>query len=191
MVCDASFGQWWRVHSAGRGAWWFSSSDDPARPEVQIGRFDLRLPFGTCYLGAYLAGAASESLRESGVDAPAAQRAANARCLSQMPLDRWYGERIADFTAPEIDSQGAPTDIAALARSDARPWAEAAHDAGFSGILYRLREDPAHRLGLALFHHAGEHAPPNLVAPVGLVVGLRHELQDLFEGEFRGDPLPR
>ena len=179
------------MHSAAHGAWWFSSCDHPARAEPQIGRFDLPTPFGTCYLGAYLAGSASESLREADVDAAAAQLAANARHLSQMPLDRWYGKPIADFTSREAERHGAPADIAALPRSEARPWARAACAVGFAGVLYRLREDPARRFGLALFGDAGEHPPPGTVAAVPLPVGLRHELEDLFEGEYRGDPLPR
>jgi hypothetical protein len=108
-----------------------------------------------------------------------------------MPLDRWYGTRIADFASPLAVDHGAPSDIAALSRRDARPWANAARTCGFTGILYRLREDPQHRVGLALFGDAGEHPPANQVAPVGLPVGLRREMQDLFHGEFRGDPLPR
>jgi RES domain len=191
VVWDAKFGQWWRIHSAERGAWWFSSSDEPERDESQIGRFDLPSPFGTCYLAAYLVGGAAESLRETGVSEAAAQAASNERHLSQMPLDRWYGTRIADFTSPACDSYGAPPDIAGLSRAEARPWAIAAHDAGFTGIHYKLCEDPAHRVGLALFHEAGEHPPMGAAGGVALPVGLRRGLTDLFEGDSRGDPLPK
>jgi hypothetical protein len=188
---DVSIGDWWRIHSDSYGPWWFSSCDLPVRDEVDIGRFDLPGPHGTCYLGAYPAGAAAEVLRERGVDPPAAQRAADERRLSQMSLQRWSGERFADFTSEHAAPYGAPEDVAGLTRAEARPWAEAAHAAGFKGIVYRLREDPLHRRGLALFHTAGEYPPDNQPFAMGLPVGLRRELADLFEGEFRGAPLPK
>jgi RES domain len=189
VVPDASCGQWWRIHDAANGAWWFASSDSPARAEHDIGRFDLPAPDGTCYLAEDLAAGGAESLREVGVTAAQAQRAANERNLSQMPLDRWYGKRIADFTAPTIRRHGLPVDIAALDRSVARPWALAARRGGFYGILYRLREDPERRRGLALFHDAGEYAPVDQPFPQPIVVGIRHDLVALFDGEYRGDPL--
>lgn len=191
VTVTPSCGQWWRVHSASNGPWWFASSDDPERDESQIGRFDLPTPFGTCYLGAYLAGAAAKSLRESVVSHAKAQEAASERRLSQMPLNRWYGCRLADFTWPGTAAGDAPPDIATLDRGDARQWAAAAHAVGFAGILYRLREDPHRRQGLALFSAAGEHAAPDQPSPQPLPVGLRHELVDLFDGELRGDPLPK
>jgi hypothetical protein len=190
VVPDASWGQWWRIHSAKNGPWWFSAADRPARTEPKIGRFDLPFPNGTCYLGAYLDSAASENLRESTVTAREAQTAADERHLSQMPLGRWYGERIANFTSEDTPRYGAPADIAILDRPCARRWALAAHRSGFQGLLYRLREDPQRRCGLALFGHAGESPPPGQSAPSPLPVGLRKELLALFEGEYRGDPLP-
>jgi hypothetical protein len=130
---DVLLGDWWRIHSDGYGPWRFSSCDLPIREEVDIGRFDLLHPHGTCYLGAYPLGAAAEIFREAGVEAPAAQRAADARRLSQMSLKRWSGERFADFTSRQTVLQGAPEDIAGLTRAEARPWAQAAHEAGFKG----------------------------------------------------------
>jgi len=183
------FGQWWRIHGQANGPWWFSSSDDPPRPAGQIGRFDLPKPDGTCYVAAYLDAAAAESLRQPGVSDAEAQAAANTRRLSQMSLDRWHGQSIADFSSSAAKHFGAPDDIAALDRKDARAWALAAQRAGFRGILYRLREDPSSRLGLALFGPAGEHGPPGQPDPQPLPVGLRRELWDLFDGDYRGDPL--
>jgi hypothetical protein len=189
MVLDPTVGQWWRIHGADHGAWFFASSDATGRAPASVGRLDLSLPNGTCYLGEYLAGAASESLRETGVSHSESQVAANTRRLSQMPLDRWYGKPIADFTSAVLEDHGAPTDIAALPRADARRWAEAARAAGFDGILYRLGQDPQRRRGLALFGGAGEHAPADQPPAQPLPVGLRKELTDLFNGEYRGDPL--
>lgn len=129
--------------------------------------------------------------REAGVEAPAAQRDADKRRLSQMSLKRWDGERFADFTSRRGVAHGAPEDIAGLTRMEARPWAQAAHEAGFKGIIYQLREDPLRRRGLALFHNAGEYPPDNQPFANPLPVGLRTELRDLFEGEYRGAPLPK
>lgn len=186
-----SFGQWWRIHSAEHGPWWFSSADDPIRPEQQINRFDLLAPYGSCYVGNYLDAAAAESMRTPGATPKQAQEAAARRRLSAMPLDRWYDVPIADFTSAAVEWFGAPTDVACLDRVRARPWSWAAHAAGFGGILYRLREDPKRRLGLALFCNAGEDPPSFQPDGVSLPVGLQHELTDLFDGEYRGDPLLR
>jgi hypothetical protein len=126
VVLDPTAGQWWRIHGAAHGAWFFASSDATGRAPASVGRLDLPLPNGTCYVGEYLAGTATESLRETGVSHSESQVAANTRRLSQMPLDRWYGKPIADFTSAAVKHHAAPTDIAALPRADARPWAEAA-----------------------------------------------------------------
>jgi hypothetical protein len=185
------FGQWWRGHNADYGPWFFAS-DDAQRDPKDVGRFDVQPPHGTIYIGDYLAGVAPEAVREQEEAARDSQAAYNARRLSQMPLDQFYGSRIADFTSAAMACLGAPVDVASLSRDAARPWARAAHAGGFAGILYRLREDPKRRLGLALFGKAG--APPEPAGqpfPQPLPVGLRNELHVLFDGDYRGDPLPR
>jgi hypothetical protein len=185
-----SSGHWWRVHGAEYGPWWFASSDRAGRAANEIGRFDLPQPWGTCYVGSYLAAVTAEAMRVSGVDAKAAQEAASRRRLSQMPLDHWHGKKIADFTAVAVEQFGAPADIGALDRSEARPWAMAALNGGFHGMLFSLHEDPERREGLALLGCAGlGHPPDNQPPPVRLPVGLGHEVQELFDGEFRGDAL--
>lgn len=191
VVPDATWGHWWRIHGAKNRPWWFSSADQPPRREDEIGRFDLPFPHGTCYLGSYLDAAAAESLRSQALTPRQAQVAVDKRHLSQTPLDRWYGERIADLTSEAALQYGAPVDLPMLARACSRPWAIAAQRGGFKGILYRLREDPRRRRGLALFGRAGECTPPGQPGSSPLPVGLREELTELFEGEYRGDPLPR
>jgi hypothetical protein len=79
VVPDATWGQWWRIHGALNGPWWFSSSDTPIRDEREIGRFDLPTPCGTCYVADDLSAASAESLREQGVTPAQAQVAANAK----------------------------------------------------------------------------------------------------------------
>jgi hypothetical protein len=187
---DWSFGQWWRIHSKEHGPWFFGSSDMPGCAGASIGRFDLPRPHGTCYVGEYLDGAVPEVLREQGVTHAESQEAANARRLSQMALDRWYELPIADFTSPAVTAHGAPADVASVSRAEGRMWAEATRHAGFHGILYRLGQDPKHRRGLALFYEAGEHALPSQPSPICLPVGLRKDVAELFDGEYRGDPLP-
>lgn len=187
-----TFGQWWRFHGSQHGPWFFASSDAPGRDPASIGRFDLPGPYGACYLGEYTAGTLSEVLREP-VDPPAAQRAADAKRMSAMPLDAYYGQRIADFTSRATRYDGVPRNFDQLSREEARPFAQRAHAGGFAGILYRLHQDPERRLGLALFGTAGPLVPEpaNQPPPVEVVTGLRHELRDLFDGEYRGDPVPR
>ena len=113
--------------------------------------------------------------------------------MSAMPLDSYYGQRVADFTSGATRYLGAPRDFDELSRDAARPVAERAHAAGFVGILYRLHLDPARRLGLALFGPAGplDPEPSNQPAPVVLVARLRNEFLALFDGEYRGDPIPK
>jgi hypothetical protein len=124
-------------------------------------------------------------VRAKGVTPAESQEAINNRCLSQMPLDRWYGLNIADMRAPITLDPGTPVDVTQICRAEARLWALAAHRGGFHGILYRLNQDPDGRRGLALFYEAGEHKPPNVVAPQPIVVGARRELHDLLG--YRGD----
>ncbi len=189
FVLGPAFGQWWKVHSKQYGPWFFAS-DDPQR--ATLGRFDLPAPHGTLYIGDYLGGVAPEAVREQGVTDAESQRAYNDRRLSAIPLDSYHGKRVADFTSGAVRYFGAPVDVASLLRAHARPWARAASYGGFEGILYRLREDPKRRLGLALFGDAGAPDPPaNQPFPQEMPVGLRQEVLTLFDGEYRGDPLPR
>jgi hypothetical protein len=146
-------GWWWRIHWAKHGAWWFASGD---------GWFDLRQPFGTCYVGEHLAGPASEHMRATTTNHARAQRDANERRLSAMPLEPWHNTRIADFTSELAADFNAPRHIECLDHDEARPWAEAAHAGGFAGVLYHLRRDPRKRRGLALFSEAGENPPGNV-----------------------------
>lgn len=161
-----------------------------SRDAVNVGRFDLAAPHGTLYVGDHLGGVAPEAVREPDVTAAESQRAYNDRRLSAMPLDRFYGTRIADFTSGAVRYFSVPVGVASLTRAEARPWARAAHAGGFGGILYRLRDDPERRLGLALFGDAGPaDAPDTQPFPQPLPVGLRQEVLRLFEGGYRGDPL--
>jgi hypothetical protein len=182
---DSSWGQWWRVHWVDRGAWFFATDDPSSRSLESIGRFDLPDPHGTCYVSDEPVTGLAEHVREGGVTPAESQKAINKRSLSQMPLDRWYGRKIADMTSGIPLDSANPVDVTTIGRHAARPWALAAHHGGFGGLLYKLNEDPKQRRGLALFWKAGEHKPSNCVAPQPIVVGARRELGDLLG--YRGD----
>lgn len=185
VILDCSWGQWFRVHWACRSAWFFASDDPRSRDESSIGRFDLLPPNGTCYLSDQPVTGLAEHVRAEAVTPADSQEAINKRRLSQMPLDRWYGCKVADMTSPILLDRSNPVDITAITRREARPWAVAVHRAGFAGILYKLSEDPEQRRGLAVFWSAGEQEPSNVVPPQPIVVGARRELHDLLG--YRGD----
>jgi len=184
VIVTEGWGWWWRVHWADKRAWWFASSDD------SDGRFDLPKPLGTCYVGYDLDGSSQEHMRGETEDHVRSQKVVNDRALSAMPLDRWLGKKIADFTSAAVVHHDAPAEIENLPHDKARLWAVAAQAGGFAGILYRLsmdRREPK-RWGLALFFDAEEHAPPNEQSSIPLPTQLRNELADLI-GAYPDDPL--
>jgi hypothetical protein len=109
----------------------------------------------------------------------------NSRRLSFMPLDHWYGRRIADFR----EARDPLPDVIAITRGEARAWAQAAHVAGLAGVLHRLKKDPHHRCGLAVFGERGPWRPPLPCEPpntVEIPVRARNEWAWLVGRE---DPL--
>jgi hypothetical protein len=184
VIVTETWGCWWRVHRASDGAWWFASSDG------SNGRFDLPKPHGTCYVGYDPEAPTQEHLTGESEDHARSQKVINERALSAMPLDRWRGRKIADFTSAAVVHYGAPAKIEDVPRDQARPWGVAAKEGGFAGILYRLSKDRREpkRWGLALFFEAGEHAPPNEQSRNPLPTQLRNELANLI-GAYPDDPL--
>jgi hypothetical protein len=185
----ASDGQYWRVHPAGLGAWYFASIESHANPH-EVGRFDLPAPMGTCYVGAYDDAVTMEAVVLKGLSPQEQREAVADRNVSAMALDEFYDKPIADFTSPDLEQYGAPRAVELLGRPDARPWALAAHKAGFVGIRYRLRKDPQHRTALALFGPNGPGPKPQTQGePQPFVVGQIHLAGELANREFTGDPL--
>jgi hypothetical protein len=158
----ASDGQYWRVHPAGLGAWYFASIESHAKPE-EVGRFDLPAPMGTCYVGAYDDAVTMEAVILKDLSPQERSEALADRNVSAMALDEFYDKPIADFTAPNVEQYRAPPAVEQLDRPDARPWAQAVYEAGFAGIRYRLRKDPEHRTGLALFGPKGPGPKPQTI----------------------------
>lgn len=183
-IPDPSWGHWWRIHWKEHTPWFFAS-DDGERPEPNVGRFDLPLALGTCYVTVEPLPGMAEHLRTPDVSAPEAQISANQRALSDMPLNPWFGKRLADFASPDVAESGGPADVALLSRAEGRRWALAAQATGYSGIRYRLGQDPCRRLGLALFCAHG-HSDLPFHSTVALPVRPRNELLALF-GTYRGD----
>ena len=108
FLLGPGFGQWWKVHSEKYGPWFFAS-DDGSRAASDVGRFDLAMPHWTLYVGDHLGAVTPEAVREPDAGPAESQRAYNDRRLSAMPLDRFYGMRIADFTSGAVRYFGAPS----------------------------------------------------------------------------------
>jgi hypothetical protein len=135
-----------RVTSA-PGPWWFSSDGS--------GRFDLSPPRGTCYLADDPGVALLESLGASAsapVVSPA--RLADLR-LWTVPVPRQCDA--GDLTARKARGFGVTAELATVATYGLpQRWARALAAAGFGGVRYRSRHDPAGGRCLGLFGPAGE-----------------------------------
>lgn len=147
-----------RIHRAGRSPWWFSHDG--------TGRFDLAGGRGTCYLAEESAGCFLEVFRPW-LLIPEPEVAA--RRISR-PVPSGGELLLADCTEEGARAFGVTGEIHST--SDyalTRRWAAAFADAGFDGIRYLLRHDPAQRLaGIALFGPAGAPPWPTPVAePLG------------------------
>ena len=184
VIPDESWGHRWRIHWEDRGPWFFAS-DDGSRDESKVGRFDLPLPLGTCYVTEQPLTGMAEHLRTPDVSAREAQLGANKRAMTAMPLNPWFGKPLADFASPSVAKYGGPADVALLSRADGRRWALAVREAGYYGIRYRLGQDPCRHIGLALFCRQGER-DLSFHSTVPLTVRPRNELLALF-GTYRGD----
>ncbi|HSU82472.1 MAG TPA: RES family NAD+ phosphorylase [Thermoanaerobaculia bacterium] len=138
---------WFRVVRKGRGPWWFGGTMD--------GRFDLPEPHGTCYLAADPVASLLEILgpeRNGGIVASEFLAERRIREL-QVPEE----VLAADVTSRRASRFGITAEIGTLVPYE-RPqaWAASLFQAGFRGILYWLRHDPARSEALALFGPHGE-----------------------------------
>lgn len=171
-----------RVTRRGRGPWWFSSDGS--------GRFDLAPPRGTCYLADDALVALLESfgpLLPGGVDVDDLEGRVVWAVALPVQCDA------ADATARAARAHGVTAELAAVTPYGvAQRWAAALAAAGFGGLRYRARHDPAGGRALALFGAAGERrrwrrgrsAPARslsdrLAAECGIVVAARPALAEL------------
>ena len=137
------------MHRARRSAWWFSSDGS--------GRFDLPIPYGTCYLAEDALAAFLETTRGLTIlseDFLSGRRLFTSELASQL--------RLADLTAAAAYGYGVTGELSST--SDymyPQAWARALHAAGFHGIRYHVRHDPRSDLvAVAWFGRAGRFSRP-------------------------------
>lgn len=139
----------YRVHRSVSGAWWFSSDGS--------GRFD---PIGTgkgaCYLAERPLGAWIEVFRKQLL---LTEAEITERSLFSVELGR--SVRLADLTSRRALRFGVTASLGANEDYDgSQAFAVQAMNAGFDGVRYLVRHDPAQRFyGLALFGNAGAAIP--------------------------------
>jgi len=142
---------WYRIHRRAHGPGWFSSDGS--------GRFDLDPPDGACYLAEASVGALIEHF--DGLTMIPEEELSGRRVSVVTPA---AGLRLADCTSPAARRFG--VDLALSAGGDyerTQCFAAWFRGAGFDGVRYLLRNDPAAELvGIALFGLADEHELPVL-----------------------------
>jgi hypothetical protein len=136
----------WRVHRTGHGPWWFSADGR--------GRFDpVGIPgIGACYLAQEPLGAFIEVFRTRLLlDVDDIERMAMAR------LEVGRGLRIADLGSRRALGYGLTAEVGAGGDYGlSQAFASASAAAGFDGVRWWVRNDPAQRLvGVALFAPVG------------------------------------
>lgn len=169
-----------RIHRASNAPWWFSGEGG--------GRFDpVGTGCGACYLALRPLGAWVEVFRKTMTLAEGELRA---RAL-------WTGSagrdlRLADLLARRALRFGVTASLGADERYEAsQAFAAAALAAGFDGVRYLLRHDPAQRLvGVALFAAAGAPDPQHRSWPAGNDAAIDRKLIGEAERAFRYRVLP-
>ncbi len=171
----------YRIHRAAVGAWWFSSDG--------TGRFDPvhADAVGACYLAAEPLGAFVEVYRTRlavDEDDVTARRLAAVEFSSDL--------RLADITSRRALRFGVTAEVGASGEYDAsQQLASHAAAAGFDGVRWWVRDDPAQRLvGIALFGPTGAPAP-SVSLPPAVSRPLDSRLLDEVRRKFGYSVLPR
>lgn len=135
-----------RIHRADRQVGFYSSDGS--------GRFDLAAPLGTCYLGEDPLASFVEVFREVAI---VAETLVATKALSWLRPRRLW--RLADVTNPLSRRFGVTGEIHTTTDYElTQAWAQGFAQAGFDGVRYRVRHDPAQQLvGVALFGPSGLH----------------------------------
>jgi hypothetical protein len=158
-----------RIHPAVYGPWWFSATGH--------GRFDLTPPLGTCYLAEEAVGAFIEAFQEPGVLIPADYIRQRRLSILSVPSEI----DLADCTVSHARAFRVTGEIhSTVARPTTQAWARAFARAGFGGVRFFLRHDPAQRqIGFALFGPGGEtHWPVVSTDEIG--ANLTREAEQRF-----------
>lgn len=115
---------------------------------------------GTCYLAEQAAGAFIEAFQEPGVLIPAGYIRERRISVLSVP----HEIALADCTTSQARGFGVTGEIhSTVARQTTQAWARAFARAGFGGVRFYLRHDPAQQqVGFALFGPGGEAAWPVL-----------------------------
>ena len=136
-----------RIHRVGFRPWWFSHSG--------AGRFDLVVStdLGSCYFAERPEGCILEVCRSFTSVIPKGELDSRRLLKFALPQD----VRVADCTAERARLFGITAEIHSTPQyEETHAWADAFARAGFQGIRYLLRHDPAQRLaGVVLFGPAG------------------------------------
>ena len=146
-----------RIPGAARGPWWFSADGS--------GRFDPRgTGYGACYLAERPMGAWIEVFRKRLL---LPEDEVTARVLLSVRLRR--AVRLADVTSRRAPGYGATVSLGSGESYDAsQRFATDAIAAGYEGVRYFVRHDPAQKLyGYALFAPAGAPEPDDPLWPAG------------------------
>ena len=135
----------WRIHRKENTPWWFCS-------DLEC-RFDLPAPKGTCYLAEEPLGAFVEVFNDVGL---VTEDDIKQRRISALKVPRAL--RLADCTNAASRGFGCTGEIHTTVDYDlTQRWARALAEAGFDGVRYLVRHDPAQRrVGIAVFGEAGE-----------------------------------
>ena len=132
----------YRVVRSGRLPWWFGST--------MGGRFDLALPNGTCYVAQEALAALLEDIGPG----PVTHEFVGSRRLRKLFVPQPW--RVANACARRASQYGVTAEIGTILPYDlpqaCARWLE---QAGFGGIAYWLRHDPARSRGYAFFGKAG------------------------------------
>ena len=170
----------YRIHRSASGAWWFSSDGS--------GRFDpLGTDKGACYMAERPLGAWVEVFRKSMLLAEAEIRE---RSLLAVELGRAL--RLADLTSRRVLRFGVTASLGADQHyRDSQAFAASALQAGFDGVRYLVRHDPAQKLfGIAVFGDAGAPDPADVDWPGGDDAPLPDELAGRARSAFGYRVLP-
>ena len=140
----------YRIHHRARGPWWFSSDG--------AGRFDpIGTGLGACYLAAAPLGAWVEVFREQ---MQLSEPAVSDRALFTVTLGTDL--RLADLTSRRALQFGVTASLGADEDyTGSHEFAARAAEAGFAGVRYFVRHDPAQKLyGVSLFGDPASTAGP-------------------------------
>ena len=146
----------YRIHRAARDPWWFSTDGS--------GRFDpIGTGHGACYFAGRPIGAFIEVFRKRML---LPEDELTGRALHTVALGR--DARLADVTSRRALGFGVTASIGAdESYGTSQRFAAAAIEAGFDGVRYWVRHDPAQKLyGYALFGPADVQWPPGSDQPI-------------------------